>query len=404
MVDPGEQHWLRRALPLGLLSLLTLVPVTLPVPVLRGLVLERFDVSQLLASSFMSINMVGAVIAAPIAGALADRFGRRRELILAALVCDAAFFWLMTRPIGFGTFLGLRFLEGCAHIFALSLLLAVASVSVTQQRRGRVMGIVGAGMMLGVALGAPLGGVLGLEDPLVPLRVAAGVVVLAALVGWRLLPDVDVSDERRPGLSEIVHALRGNAVIAAPLIFAFADRFTVGFFTTTFSLYLGTVHAADSARIGLLIAVFMLPFALLSAPFGWLSERYSRVAMLCGGSLVYGIGTLSLGWWSADALPVLMASLGVAAAVMFVPSMIMTIELAPDSIRSTAMGAFNLAGSLGFIIGPMTGGLVSQTVAAHLGWPAGYRAAFGVAGASEILCALLALPLLLRLARSRRTA
>jgi MFS family permease len=280
----------------------------------------------------------------------------------------------------------------------------VASVSVTQQRRGRVMGIVGAGMMLGVALGAPLGGVLGREDPLVPLRVAAGVVVLAALVGWRLLPDVDVSDERRPGLSEIVHALRGNAVIAAPLIFAFADRFTVGFFTTTFSLYLGTVHAADSARIGLLIAVFMLPFALLSAPFGWLSERYSRVAMLCGGSLVYGIGTLSLGWWSADALPVLMASLGVAAAVMFVPSMIMTIELAPDSIRSTAMGAFNLAGSLGFIIGPMTGGLVSQTVAAHLGWPAGYRAAFGVAGASEILCALLALPLLLRLARSRRTA
>ena len=32
-----------------------------------------------------------------------------------------------------------------------------------------------------------------------------------------------------------------------------------------------------------------------------------------------------------------------------------------------------------------------------------YRAAFGVAGAAEILCVLLAMPLLLRLARAGRT-
>ena len=67
------------------------------------------------------------------------------------------------------------------------------------------------------------------------------------------------------------------------------------------------------------------------------------------------------------------------------------------------MGAFNAAGSLGFIVGPATGGLVSQLVASEHGWESGYRAAFGVAGASEALCVALALPFLLRLVRAGRT-
>ena len=57
----------RRVALLGLLAFLILIPVTLPVPVLRGLVQERFGVSELLTSLFMSVNMVGAVIAAPLA-------------------------------------------------------------------------------------------------------------------------------------------------------------------------------------------------------------------------------------------------------------------------------------------------------------------------------------------------
>ena len=51
---------------LGVLALLMLLPVTLPVAVLRALVHERFGVSELLTSLFMSINMVGAVLAAPV--------------------------------------------------------------------------------------------------------------------------------------------------------------------------------------------------------------------------------------------------------------------------------------------------------------------------------------------------
>ena len=392
-----------RAAAMAFVAVMILMPVTLPVPVLRELVQERFAVSQLQTSLFMSINMIGAVLTAPLAGALADRFGRRRELIVAALIVDAGVFWGMTAPVGFGWFMGLRFIEGCAHIFALSLLLSVASGYAPPERRGRIMGLVGGGIMLGVALGAPIGGLLGRGGPLVPLQAAAVLALGAAAVSALVLPRVDARGESGSDARAIVLALRQNGALAAPLAFAFADRFTVGFFTTTFSLYLSTIHAFSAPRIGLLISLFMLPFAGLSYPFGRIAERYSRAGLLCAGSLIYGLGTASLGWWPAEYLGLLMAGLGVAAAVMFVPSLIMTTDLAPPEIRSTALGAFNAAGSLGFIVGPLVGGLVSQSVAAGAGWTAGYRAAFAVAGVSEMLCVLATLPLLLRLVRTGRT-
>lgn len=391
-----------RILVLGLLAFLMLVPVTLPVTVLRGLVQERFAVSELLTSLFMSINMIGAVLAAPLAGAIADRRGRRADLIVAALLCDALLLHALTWPLPFAAFMAVRFLEGGAHITALSLLLALASNARAEAERGRVMGLTGGGITLGVALGAPIGGAIGATDPIAPLHAGSALVAIAAIVAWWTLHETPLL-EGRPSLRQVLRVLRANRLMLAPLAFAFADRFTVGFYTTTFSLFLSRIHEMTPPRIGLLMAVFMLPFALLSYPFGRLSERTSRVAMISMGSLVYGLCTAAVPWCPAPLLPTLMVGLGVASAVMFVPSLLITGDAAPDEIRTTAMGAFNAAGSLGFIVGPATGGFVSQVVAASASWETGYRAAFGVAGASEILCVAIALPFLARLVRAGRT-
>jgi MFS family permease len=387
---------------LGVMALLMLLPVTLPVPVLRELVAERFGVSELLTSLFMSINMVGAVLAAPLAGALADRFGRRPLLIAAALGLDALCFLGLTRDVVFPVFLAIRFVEGAAHIFALSLLLGLASGARPEAQRGLVMGATGSGLLLGVALGAPLGGRLGHPDPLVPLYVGAGVVASAAGIALAFLRETEGRERERPGLGEIARLVRASPIVAIPLLFAFADRFTVGFFTSTFPLFLRSLHELPPSRIGLLIAVFMLPFAALSFPFGILSQRTSRAFVLCSGSFVYGCLVASLGFWPTGALLGVMLATGAAAAVMFVPSMLFTADATPESVRTTSMGAFNAAGSLGFIIGPITGGLVSQSVAASFGWEAGYAAAFGVAGGFKILLALGAFGVIRRFERRRR--
>ena len=388
---------------LGPLAILIMAPVTLPVPILRSLVGERFAVSELLTSLFMSVNMVGAAIAAPMAGALADRIGRHRPLVVGALVADAMLFLCMTLEVPFPVFLGIRFFEGCAHIFALSLLLSIAASAGGSHGRGRTMGITGAGMMLGVALGAPIGGLLGQADTLRPLYFGAALLVGAAALAAASLFDPPAG-QRRPGLAAIWRTIRKNRAMLAPLVFAFVDRFTVGFYTTTFSLFASGLHGATPPQVGFWISAFMLPFALLSFPFGILADRFSKTLLICVGSVVYGLLTASLGFWPTHMMGPGMAVVGVFAAVMFVPSMLMTTDLAPPEIRSTALGAFNTAGSLGFILGPVTGGLVSEAVRASHGAAAGYQTAFAVAGLTEILVVVAVLPFLLRLRAAGRTS
>ena len=384
----------------GLMAMTMLVPVTMPVAVLRSLVHDRFAVSELQTSLFMSVNMIGAVLSAPLVGALGDRLRSRRRLVVWATLSDAALFWAMTLPSSFGVFMALRFFEGAAHILALSSLLALLADS--PGRRGRLMGMAGAGITFGIAIGAPLGGSLGRSDPLIPLYAGGGLLVLVAVAASALLPEPP-RRAHRASLREVWRLISLDRALAAPLAFAFIDRFTTGFFTTTFSLYMRRVFELSPPEIGMLIACFMLPFSLLSYPVGRLADRLSRTALMCGGSLIYGVGTATLGWWSADRLPLLMAMLGTTAAVMFVPSLIMTTDLSRPETKATAMGGFNAAGALGFLVGPAVGGWVSQSVALGQGWQAGYQTAFVVAGASEVLCVLIALPFLLRLRREGRT-
>jgi MFS family permease len=232
--------------------------------------------------------------------------------------------------------------------------------------------------------------------------VGAAVAAAGSVLAWFLLIETEPGSRERPGARAIAAMLRRHPLLLAPLAFSFVDRFTVGFYTTTFSLYLSGVHELSARHIGILIFVFMLPFAILSYPFGRLSERRSPVAFVCLGSLVYGIGTAFVAHTPVPLLPGLMVALGMASAVMFVPSLVLTTRIAPEAIRGTALGAFNALGSLGFIVGPAVGGLVSESVAAVSNWHTGYRIAFAVAGASQIVCVAATLPFLLRLVRLDR--
>ncbi|MGA1523230.1 MAG: MFS transporter [Planctomycetota bacterium] len=403
---PGK---LPSGLLLGVVAVFVLMPATLPVTVLRGLVHDRFGVSEFATSVFMSINMVAALCAAPWAGMLADRIGRQRRLLAGALILDGLLFGAMTLDLPFGVFLTLRFFEGASHITALSLLLSIAAETARRRggRNGAILGMVGAGLTLGVALGAPIGGVLGRVDALLPIRVAAGISLLLAAAALAFIPSLG-SSSGRPGYRAILAALREQRMLFVPWSYAFVDRFTVGFFTTTFTLWMKRVHDLPPDRIGLLLGLFLGPFSLLSYPFGKLSERLSRTRMLAFGSLVYGAGLIGLGSLPLSALPVAMVGLGVVSAVMFVPSLVLTAELVPSTVRSTALGGFNAAGSLGFVLGPLVGAGVSSTIASAGGgtreaWADGYRLAFATAGVAEVLCVLATWTALSRLRASGRT-
>ncbi len=76
---------------------------------------------------------------------------------------------------------------------------------------------------------------------------------------------------------------------------------------------------------------------------------------------------------------------------MFPPAIFLTAQLAAPEARGSAMGGFNVAGSLGFALGPLLGGW------AYANW--GFAAAFVICGVIEVAVALVGTAVLLRQGR-----
>jgi MFS family permease len=376
---------------LGLLTFIIMFSVTLVYPVLKHFVMDRFDTTIAQASLFVSFNLAGYVIFSLVWGAASDVMGKRRFFITLGFLGNSVLMFSLTLVNSLPMLLILRFIEGAFTIMAFSLIMTKALDVVQRTRYGFGMGIVGMSMAFGNAFGAPIGGRIGNINIFYPLYLGSGLLAFAALLSTLLLR------ERMPGvkpnsLLDALVLLRDQKNLAIPYAFSFIDRFTVGFFVGVFPLFLGTVHGADPEKIGMYMAMFLIPFALLQYPSGLLSDRIGRTYPLVLGSLFYGICVFAIGFVDFAFLVVPMVIGGVFGALMYPPSAALTGDLAHPAKRGTAMGGFNLLGSLGFAVGPFIGGTIADLY--------GYETSFAFAGASEILIALLFLPLLLRISKS----
>ncbi|MFQ5429380.1 MAG: MFS transporter, partial [Phycisphaerae bacterium] len=191
---PRDIRAIRQTWTVAGLTFFCMVPVTLLVAPLKELVALPYGASSFWTHSFMSVNMIGAVLAAPLIGRLADR--RRRRVAVFALVAEAGFLCAMGWAPGLAWLLILRFLEGAAHILALSTLMAIAASWAQPGRRGRVMGLVGAAMMFGTACGTRLGGLAWRAAPDWTFQTAGAVALIAAFTASLLLVEPTVPAHR----------------------------------------------------------------------------------------------------------------------------------------------------------------------------------------------------------------
>lgn len=340
---------------IGVLLFLLMLPVTAMVPVLSALTVERHPgIGDFARHLFMSVNMLGALLAAPLAGWLSDRSGQRVALIIAALALNALSLFLLGLPHSYPATLLLRFIEGCAHIGALSLLMTLAADHARSEGLGATMGGVGAAISLGVAAGAPFGGWIGAHDATLVPTLGAALIAALTVAAALLLRDADrpAARERRSPLA----ALAMRRALALPYAFAFIDRFTVGFIVSTVSLYFAGVLQLGPARIGLAMAAFLLPFSLLTWPAGVLCRRIDSLALMLAGSALYGLFLIALPWTGEASLLPVMAIGGSVAALMYAPSLVLTARLAPPDARALSVAGFNVAGSAGFALGPLVAG------------------------------------------------
>ena len=390
-----------RIWPIALGVFLIMLPVTAVVPLLYELTEGRFPGSNDLDRHlFMSANMAGSLVMAITAGLWSDRLGKRKALIVPSLFVFSLMLFLMYLPLPYPAQLGLRFMEGGAHMVVLVLAMTLVADVAPDQKKGRSLGLVGASMSLGVATGSVLGGRIPPEHATNLFLYGGSLIFALALAAMMVLKDAPIRSaaQRLPVMLKLIakqHAL------AIPYVFTFVDRLTVGFIISTVSLYFATVLDLSPAQIGIAMATFLLPFGALTYPAGLLCERVSPIALMSVGSVLYGVYLIALGLGGADQILMIMAFGGLVAALMLAPSIILTSQLAGKDQQATAMGGFHLAGSLGFMLGPMLG-VGGMALIKSLGLPV-YPGIFILVGSLEIICVLAMLPWLIRVHSRRAT-
>ena len=391
--DRGDRGERRR---LGGVVLAVLISQVLLYPGVPDLVVALGAPAGIDAGMWFLVAEFGAFVTfAVVWGAASDALGRRAPLIVAgALGGAASYVALAAVPefgLGFRAALAVRVVGGALTIGAFSL--AITSLMDLRGGNGRNMGAAGVAIGLGAAVGSVVGGALADLNAFYPVyagaAVLAGAGLLAVTVDDRVVTDRGAADgaQNDVGFRDVLSRARTTRGLMVPLAFGFVDRLTAGFFALVGVYYFQDpeTFGLSAGAAGATLALFFVPFAVLQAPFGSLSDRVGRFLPVVIGSVAYGIVTIGVG--VAPIYPLaaaLMMLVGVCGALMAPATMALVTDLVEPEARGAAMGLFNVFGSLGFLAGFLIGGSATDTF--------GYTPAFVAVGGLELAIALALFP------------
>jgi MFS family permease len=372
---------MRSRLIYSLAMFLALVPVTLLVPGLDELVAVRHGGSDGAVHGFMTVNMVAGMITVPLLMRRLRQLGDLRWWLVTLFLVDAVAFVGMGRASSITMLFAFRILDGAAHLPAVTLLM-VAANRAAGDRRGASLGALATALMLGITVGSPLGGWLVQSGGGAVYTAGAGIFLLGAIVTLAA-PSAGLPGEARRDRYTWKWRRPESWI---PLGYAFMDRFSIGIFVSTFTLFLAREHAIDPSGRGWLVALFMIPFAALCYPVGRLAERVGWFPLLVAGNVAFGIIYGAYGVTPRGLLPASMVLSGISSAFVFAPSLLLVSDLVRRGHGEGLFGIFQIAGSLGFLAGPMAGGILVAITGAD-GRPA-YEQIFAMVGLAELALAV----------------
>ncbi|MBF0453945.1 MAG: MFS transporter [Magnetococcales bacterium] len=144
------------------------------------------------------------------------------------------------------------------------------------------------------------------------------------------------------------------------------DMVIVGLFLMTWFIYYSDLlpdvgHTQAAGQAGIVIGFIGLIVLITIPLWGWAIGRYGRVPSLILGLMLSGIGFTSFGliynplsWWTL--VPAALVGMGQAGCLLAPQTL--ALDLAPDKIRGSVMGAFNTVGCIGIIFFLQAGGFL----------------------------------------------
>ncbi|GIF96422.1 MFS transporter [Catellatospora citrea] len=295
-----------------------------------------------------------ALFAAPL-GRLTARFPRR-GLLVGTLVAYAASNVIMALSTVYPLAAVARLIGGLTHGAFWAICAGYAARMVTPDRVGRAVTLVFTGGTVAILLGVPAGTALGVAIGWrAAFAVLAGIALLLALVGWRLLPDYP--GEAAGGGMSLFQVLRtpSVAIVVVTTAVTMLGYFSFYTYISPFLQSTGLSEAALSAALlgyGAAGAV-----GLLAA--GLLVDKRPRFAMLAGTcTLTVALIALALSGHSAAAAVASAAVAGMALNALATLVQAAILRAAPVGAADTAAALNASAFNVGIGGGALVGGMV----------------------------------------------
>jgi MFS family permease len=343
------------------------------VPVL-ALYARSFGVFQSAIGLAIGIYGLARFLVAVPAGQLADRWGRRPALATGGLLTALGNLLCAYAPT-YAAFVGARFVAGAGAALVLTCAQIVLADITTPAHRGRTMAIYQGVFLFAVGIGPLPGGMLaerfGLAAPFLVYAVAGA---LAAALAWIWIPETrdapgavpaDAATALPPFAAQI-RLLTGKAgfVLVSVISFMSAVARTGALFNVIPVLARDRL-ALSTDRLGLGLALANIVGLGLAYPSGILVDRLGRKVVIVPATFISGVALVlfllapSYPWFLA-ACVVWSVAVGVSGAA---PAAYAA-DVAPPGMNAAAMSAYRMLSDLGYVVGPVVLGVVTDAFGA----------------------------------------
>lgn len=234
----------------------------------------------------------------PILGALSDRYGRRRVILISNFGLGLDYILMALAPNLTWLFIG-RVISGITAASISTSQASIADITPPEKRAG-AFGLMGACFGLGFVLGPSLGGLLGHIDPRLPFWVAAGLSLSNAMYGFFVLPE-SLPPENRSAFSwrranplASLRLLLAHKELAGLAGVSFISNLAHVVLPSTFVLYAGYRYNWNARDVGFAMALVGVGGAIVQGglvrPFvGNFGERTALLTGLVAGAIGFVI-------------------------------------------------------------------------------------------------------------------
>ena len=278
--------------------LLNSIGFSIVLPLLPFLVAQYLPADRVVVgmSALLSVFAACTFFAAPVLGALSDRYGRK-SLLLISLLGSVAGYILF----GIGGSLGILFLGRIIDGLTagnISILFACISDTTEPGKRARWFGYIGAVMGMGKIGGPALGGLLGSISVGLPFFITAGLIFLSAVAVYVLLPESLQPEKRAKTISfkslntfSHLDEMFRNTHIKRLLLLGLLFYAALGTFQFNFTVFLKDIYMWSPAQIGSILTLAGLcEIAARAAVFPTLLRYFNEKSIGIAGLMLLGIG------------------------------------------------------------------------------------------------------------------